>query len=211
MGELAIPELVDFSSVRVTGIACDGDRLYTTELPYVLAPACIMCHAPTLEKPCDTCGLSYCVRCLPCPNCVATPTTTTTPSPRVTEIESGSTGSTTEWALAEQPANLYEELATSSKSTFALDAGFLVRRPLPLGRIYIEDELGHRAFGTSHADFTRLCQELSWWSNIACVIMLPKRCACGNVLKLRSERQLGLCGRLCNNQPRQMANTLACR
>ena len=36
-----------------------------------------------------------------------------------------------------------------------------MRQPTPLGNIYIEEEVGARAFGTAYADFTRLCTELS--------------------------------------------------
>ena len=57
-----VPE-IDINTLRVTGVALDNDRLYPTELPVMFVPACAMCQAPAMERPCDTCGLPYCYRC----------------------------------------------------------------------------------------------------------------------------------------------------
>ena len=176
MADLLLPEMT-WNSLRVTGIVCDGDRTFPTEVPFVLAPACVLCAAPSLERPCETCGLPYCARCLPCPDCVATPTQT--PSPRVAEsIDIGcSTGSTREWVITKPSPNLYQEMLTNN-GVICLEEGFLIRKPTFWGQIYIEDEVGKRTFGTCHSDFTRLCTSAICASFI-CV------CLCCSCLRLR--------------------------
>jgi hypothetical protein len=52
--------------LRLVGVFQDGDRLVPREIPFVLAAACTMCKAPTMEKICEFCSLPFCVRCLPC-------------------------------------------------------------------------------------------------------------------------------------------------
>ena len=61
----------------------------------------------------------------------------------------GSMGSTQENAVTTIPA-LYAQLCDSFE-TVDLEHGFLARCAIPLGSLWMEDEIGHTAFGTSHA------------------------------------------------------------
>ena len=113
-----------------------------------------------MEAACETCGLPFCARCLPCPNCVATPETTDGPdeeaTPPTTPLESvADTGSTQESA---QPPCLYEGLRDESLESFSVPGGLVVRRAIDLGSCTIEDEVGSRTFGTACDDFRRLCR-----------------------------------------------------
>ena len=56
------------SCVKLIGVFADGDRLVPGEVPFVLAAACSLCRAPSLETPCEFCGLPFCQSCLPCPS-----------------------------------------------------------------------------------------------------------------------------------------------
>ena len=134
-------------SVKISAVFDDGNgRLIPSDLPCMLVPACTICTAPTMEANCETCGLPYCSRCLPCSNCVKTPSET----PR-TIVEScsisGDSGSTEELVVTILP-NVYERLRTTNED-LTLEDGVLVRCTLSLGECKIEDEVVSRLFGTS--------------------------------------------------------------
>ena len=154
---------MDLVSLRLSGVVADGGRLVPMpDIPFTLAPVCAMCTGPSLVAPCEFCGIPYCERCLPCPNCVATPGTTTEASstPRTIAAESSAdTGSTEEFVIL---PTLYQQLTESPDDPISLSGGYLVRLPLCVGNAWIEDEIGGRWFGTSVDDFKRLCRNVVW-------------------------------------------------
>jgi hypothetical protein len=84
-------------------------------------------------------------------------------SPRtvVESVCTGGSGSTEEVVTTLRPS-LYDELRDPQTEAIPLPFGRLLRRAVPLGEAYVEDEIGTRPFGTSIEDFTRLCRNIAW-------------------------------------------------
>lgn len=95
----------------------------------------------------------------------------------VESIATGGSGSTDELIVTTLPT-LYDQLRDSRETSITLPFGFLVRRELPLGEFDIEDEIGTRGFGTSSADFTRLCRNASWDYPAGLVLLNLDRSRC---------------------------------
>ena len=99
-----------------------------------------------------------------------------TPRTVVESITTGGSGSTEELVVTTLP-RLFEQLRDSCVESITLPhRGYLVRCELPLGECEIEDEIGVRKFGTSLADFTRLCRNAAWDYPAGLVLMNLDKC-----------------------------------
>ena len=136
----------------------DANGLVPCEMPCILAAACSVCYAPSLEPPCQ-CGWSYCSRCT-CSYCSPPAPQEYEDSPRELVAESSAdTGATEQLVIM---PTLYEQLR-ESRDPLQLKGGVFVKLMFPeLGRCVIEDEIASRAFGSSVDDFKRLCRNLAW-------------------------------------------------
>ena len=133
----------DVNTLKLTAVVYgEDDRVFPSEVPFVLAAACVLCATPSLERPCDVCHATYCASCLPCPNCVMTPSPTVSDEVTPSEIDTGSSASThdEEQLVAASATSLYDELCRGGTRTIRLPQGYLMRKHIPLGSCYIDDE-----------------------------------------------------------------------
>ena len=151
---------MEIVSMKFSAVLTDeSGRLFPSDLPCMLVPACLSCFAPALHGNCEHCVLPFCSSCMvshTCESCNTKTPSENTPRTIIDECESGDSGSTKELVVTILQS-LYEQIRINDYVALD-DDNILAKSYIPLGECLVQDEFVDRFFGTCVNDFKRLCQ-----------------------------------------------------